>query len=277
MLAALINGCPASEALHAVSIEERGLAYGDGLFETMLLHAGGIRFLTDHLARLRLGGARLGISVPDERVIRSDIANLIRSHQDGIVKIIITRGAGGRGYRPSDSLKPTRIAMLYPPPTDDPRDGIVVRWCTTRLARNSQLAGIKHLNRLEQVMAQNEWRDPSIAEGLMLDTEGEVIGATTSNVFIVADGVLTTPDLRFSGVRGVMRGRALEAANSIDIETRESELRPEDIHAASEVFLTNAVRGIRSVSMLGERQFRSNSVAQRLTAAIKSMNRVLTI
>jgi 4-amino-4-deoxychorismate lyase len=145
---------------------------------------------------------------------------------------------------------------------------VTLRWCDTRLARNALLAGIKHLNRLEQVLAQAEWQDADIDEGLMLDTEGEVVSATAANVFVVRDGTLLTPDLRFSGVRGVMREQVLGAAQRLGIALSAEPLWPHHIECASEVFLTNSVRGIRSVGALGKQQWRETPVADQLRAAL---------
>jgi 4-amino-4-deoxychorismate lyase len=128
---------------------------------------------------------------------------------------------------------------------------------------------MKHLNRLEQVLAQMEWNDPAIAEGLMLDTEGELVCGTSSNVFVVRDGVVTTPDLRFCGVAGVMRAKVLEAAAQLGIPSSEEPLWPHDVETASEVFVTNAVRGVRSVRALEALHWDGASVAQRLRGALQ--------
>lgn len=268
MLAALINGSIVSDVNRAVSIEERGLTYGDGLFETMTLRGGAIRFFESHLARLRLGCKRLGIIAPQDAELGSDIVALSRVHPDGIVKIIVTRGAGGRGYRADKALAATRIALLYPAAITLQSREIRVRWCVTRLARNPLLAGIKHLNRLENVLAQNEWSDTAIAEGLMLDTEGELIGATASNLFIVSDGTLITPDLRFSGIRGVLREQVLSAAKKAGIAAEERALRPDDLIGTTEIFVTNAVRGIRPVVALDEHHWPVGAITTRLAALL---------
>jgi 4-amino-4-deoxychorismate lyase len=269
MLAALLNGSPIDQPQQALSIEDRGLSYGDGLFETMLLRNGTIRFVGDHLARLHRGCDRLQIAQCPEESLLVDFDKLSRTSREGIVKLIVTRGSSVRGYRANEALAPTRIAILYPPPDSAPQV-IALRWCTTRLARNARLAGIKHLNRLEQVLAQNEWRDPAIAEGLMLDTEGEVVSAIASNLFIVSDGVLSTPDLRFCGVRGVMRQQVLTMAQRLGIEVKECSLWGDDILSASEVFLTNAIRGLRTVTALDQHSWKVGSVTSRLTQALET-------
>lgn len=269
MLAALLNGRPIIDAKHALSVEERGLAYGHGLFETMSLRDGRVRFVDDHLARLDAGCERLGVPKVSGDEFHADLEELARSATEGIVKVVVTRGAGGRGYRAPSSLAVTRIALLYPKLATVESE-IAVRWCDTRLARNAQLAGIKHLNRLEQVLAQNEWTDAAVGEGIMLDTEGEVVCATSSNLFIVSDGILVTPDLRFSGVRGVMRLQVLKMARQLGIAVEERSLWPEDISSADEVFLTNAVRGIRAVTSLDDNRWPLGALTGKLSRAMES-------
>jgi 4-amino-4-deoxychorismate lyase len=143
-----------------------------------------------------------------------------------------------------------------------------LRWCDLRLGRNARLAGIKHLNRLEQVLAQSEWREGEVDEGLMLDTEGEVVCATSANVFAVRDGLLVTPDLRFCGVQGVMRAQVIKAAAKLKLAVNEEPLWPHDLETASEMFITNAVRGIRSVASLDSLQWTETGVATRLANAL---------
>jgi 4-amino-4-deoxychorismate lyase len=269
LIAMIIDGLDQVEPARAVSVEDRGFQYGDGLFETALLKNGDVRFLPDHTRRLQEGCQRLGIAVPETAVLLLELSRLQATAgvRDGVVKIIVTRGAGGRGYRPVVNLRPTRTMVLYEAP-DLPARSIALRWCETRLGRNARLAGIKHLNRLEQVLAQAEWHD-EFDEGLMLDTEGEVVGGTASNVFIVRENVLVTPDLRFCGVAGVMRGQVLQAAQRLGIAVNVEPLWPHDIEAASELFVTNAVRGIRSAASLGTLRWAHHPVADKLRAALK--------
>ena len=214
----LIDGRTVADPAHSLAIDDRGLHYGDGLFETARCCHGNVRLLDAHLRRLRSGCERLGIAFPDESQLRAEIVTVCGEVDDGVLKIILTRGRGGRGYRPVPDMTATRIVALHPLPIIDTTLPITVRWCDMRLGRNPSLAGMKHLNRLEQVLAQQEWRpssiaEGSIAEGLMLDTEGELVGGTMSNVFIVSGGLLITPDLRYCGVRGVMREEVLRCCD----------------------------------------------------------------
>lgn len=246
-LRTLVNGMEASAGTAVLGSEERGLQYGDGLFETMLLRDGRVRFEADHLARLQAGCVRLGIAAPT--TLQDDLQRLQAGHRDGVIKLIVTRGCGGRGYRAPAALTPTRIFSLYAAVPAD-REPIAVCWCAARLARNPLLAGMKHLNRLEQVLAQSEFSATEFADGLMLDTEGELVCATAGNVFAVIDGVLVTPDLRFAGVQGVMRKQVIAAAARLGLAVEERPLWPAELTVAEEIFLTNAIRGVRRVRRL---------------------------
>jgi len=259
----LVNGQPA----HAIPADDRGFQYGDGLFETALLVNGRVRFIDDHYQRLFAGCARLGIAPPERQTLSREIAQVTADAERGVLKIIVTRGAGGRGYRPGSAMSSTRVVALHPF-NPAPHGALRLRWCDIRLGRNARLAGIKHLNRLEQVLAQSEWRDGEVDEGLMLDTEGEVVCATSANVFVVRDGAVVTPDLRFCGVQGVMRAQVLKAATKLRLSVNEEPLWPHDLETASEVFITNAVRGIRSVASLDSLQWSETSIATRLATEL---------
>jgi 4-amino-4-deoxychorismate lyase len=274
MLACLINGMPITDSNRAVDVSvnimDRGLQYGDGLFETMRVVNGQVRFWEAHFARLLSSCERLAIPAPDKSMLEAELASVIGTTKHAVAKLILTRGVGGRGYRPAQNSIATRIISLHELPVLQPfESGIAVRWCETRLARHAQLAGLKHLNRLEQVLAQNEWHDNDIAEGLMMDTEGELVCATAANVFIVNDGVLVTPDLKFSGIRGVMRSQVLTAAQALGIQTDERSVWPDELLTATEVFVTNAVRGIRCVTTLDELQWGVGPVACMLAEQLK--------
>jgi 4-amino-4-deoxychorismate lyase len=268
-ISVLVNGQRPADLNHAVALNDRGLQYGDGLFETALVVQGAVRHFDAHLERLYQGCARLQIAPPDRDVLLSEVASLIKDIRHAVLKITITRGSGARGYRATGAHSATRIVALYAAPDVDPDRPIRLRWCETRLGRNARLAGIKHLNRLEQVLAQSEWDDPAIDEGLMLDTEGELVCGTASNVFIVRDGVLLTPDLRYCGVRGVMRAQVLRAAATMGAQVSEEPLWPADLESAQEVFITNAVRGIRSVAQLDSHRWQDTSFATALRGELR--------
>lgn len=234
-----------------VPVDDRGLAYGDGLFETMRAVAGRVRFLERHFDRLIAGCDRLGIARPDRRAIESDITALTDGHDDALIKLVITRGSGGRGYRPPTGAPGRRVVARHPLPTfPDPwyADGIALRWCDTRLAHQPALAGIKHLNRLEQVLARAEWEDDARwQEGLMCDADGLVIEATRSNVFIVRGGEIVTPVLDRCGVAGIIRGLVIEGFGAVT-----ERFTPEAVRSADELFVCNSVIGVWPVRAIDD-------------------------
>ncbi len=248
----------------AIDCRDRGLQYGDGLFETMRVRRRGVRLLDFHLQRLLAGCARLRIELPHIALLRREIARAAALREEGVLKLIVTRGAGARGYRRPARERATRILMLGSLPAyagaAEPRPARV-RLCATRLGANERLAGLKSLNRLESVLARMEWRDERIFEGLMLDTDGYVVCGTMSNVFFRRGANLVTPPTDRCGVEGVMRRWVLEQAHSIGLRASVRRVRIEDLDDAQELFLSNAVMGLMPVGLItrGDRRVRPPS------------------
>lgn len=238
-------------ALAQVPADDRGLLYGDGVFETMLFAYGRAPLWSRHMSRLRESCARLAIPISEESVLAGECAALIAGIDRAVVRITITRGSGERGYAVPQPAQARRIVGASPalaPNADWYRDGIRVRWCATQCAAQPRLAGIKHLNRLEQVLARAEWNDAAIGEGLMCDANGSVVGATAANVFAVIAGTLVTPAVDHCGVAGVMRAQVLEWSPDAHVRV----LGMDELMQASEVFLTNALRGVVPVRALDD-------------------------
>jgi len=245
----LINGVPG----RCIAPSDRGLHYGDGLFETIRVRDGSLPLWARHWRRLTDGCGRLGLEGVEEGVLREEAHRLAAGTARGIVKLIITRGSGGRGYRPPAEVKPTRIVATHVPPNHPAshwRQGVALRLCRTRLGRNPVLAGIKHLNRLEQVLARHEWDDPAIAEALMQDDRGRVVCGTMTNLFAVTGGRLVTPPVDECGVAGVMRALLLEWTGA-----QERALDLADLAAAEELLLCNAVIGIWPVRAVERQEY----------------------
>ena len=260
----LVNGSETA----GIAADDRGLQYGDGLFETMAATGGRIRHLALHLARLEEGCRRLRIPMPSAGLIEDECERVLEGLGTGTVKLTITRGPGPRGYRPPAVPSVTRIVVSSAArPRGDALAPLVIRLCDTRLGLNPLLAGLKHLNRLEQVMACSEWDDPGIGEGLMLSTDGRLISATAANVFMVEAGRLVTPAIRDCGVAGIMRQVVLAAAADSGLPAAVEDVHPDRLAAADEVFVTNAVVGIRPVMELtGMRRWTTGEVTRSLMA-----------
>jgi 4-amino-4-deoxychorismate lyase len=239
------------QRIDALDPHDRGLAYGDGVFETILIHRGAPVWWDAHLARLRRGCATLGIASLDPGFLRRECDALATNCARGVFKVIVTRGVGERGYAPPSDAPPTIVLSLLNAPPLAPRNGLNLRWCDTRLAIQPRLAGIKHLNRLEQVLARTEWSDAAIHEGLQCDTAGRVVSATSANLFVLRDGRWLTPPVADCGIAGVCRGWILaQVAESV-----EAMLTRVDVESADAVVLCNAVRGILPVAALGSRRW----------------------
>ena len=248
----LINGVESD----TISVDDRGLAYGDGVFRTLKTRAGEPIWWADHYATLARDCAALAIVCPAQKILLDEVQTVAQG-ADRVIKIILTRGVGARGYRPSDLPSPTRIVAAAPLPdyAHQAAHGVSVRWCRLRLARQAELAGIKHLNRLQNVLARKEWDDPTIAEGLLCDDTGAVIGGTMTNLFVMRDDELLTPDLSLSGIDGVTRSRVLRAATLHGVQWRICRLDTADILAADEVFLGNSIAGLWRIMRLEDRQW----------------------
>lgn len=255
----LVNGI----ATAAVSALDRGFTYGDGLFESIRFVGVQAPLWSRHMQRLGAGCTRLGLPAPDPATLWREALAVSGGRPQSVVRITWTRGVGARGYAPSAAAPPTRVVAAFAPPRMVAAtyvEGVRMRVCSLRLAEQPALAGMKHLNRLEQVLARAEWDDPDIAEGVLCAADGRVISATMANLFAVVDGQLLTPALDRCGIAGVGRAEVLAACP----EARVATLPLDALHAASEVFLSSSVRGIVPVRCIGPWQYVPGAVTRRL-------------
>jgi len=266
----LVNG----QETEQLSVADRGLQYGDGLFESIAVRNGRPLLWERHIARLAEGCRRLMIPMPEPATLQQEVVWVAGREARDVVKVIVTRGDSGRGYRPVPDATPTRIVRRFSwpdYPADNARAGIRLCWCHTRLSRQPLLAGLKHLNRLEQVLARAEWQD-DFAEGLMCDSDGLVIEGTMSNLFLWYDETLVTPDLSDSGIAGVMRAEVLAQATKHGMATRISPVTVAMVETAKELFLTNSLIGIWPVTRLEMKQYVVGKTTQTLQAALQAAN-----
>lgn len=238
----LVNGVAAD----SVAATDRGLAYGDGVFRTLLLRHGKPRCWSRHYRKLAQDCTALAIGCPPEDVLARELTQAAGAARDGVGKIIVTRGSGARGYALPQPSAPNRIVSVMDLPQHPdafPRTGVAVHLCRIRLSCQPRLAGVKHLNRLENVLARAEWSDPGVPEGLMLDHEDHIVGGTMTNLFIVEGGELVTPSVRRCGVAGVARTRVMEAAGKSGVVCREEPVSRARLLDAREALLVNSVIG----------------------------------
>jgi 4-amino-4-deoxychorismate lyase len=267
----LING----NSSDAISLFDRGLQYGDGLFETIAVEEESLLCWDEHIERLQSGCSRLKIPIPNQDTLTEETRRLTSSIERGIIKIIITRGQGGRGYALPVNVESTRIISLYPWPEysfGNPDDGINVRVCNYRYAHNSVLAGIKHLNRLEQVLARSEWTDSLIAEGVVLDHEENVIEGTMSNIFYIKNEILYTPELSACGVEGIVRQKIITLAAELHLEICIHKISLESLMNADEAFMCNSIVGVWPIKMINEKSLMVGDKTIQIKKALQKQN-----
>lgn len=265
----LVNG----KAGNLISIRDRGLLYGDGVFRTLRVEQGRPLHWPSHYQKIQHDCNALGIACPDYARLSEELAGLLVEHPDGVFKLIVTRGQAKRGYAPSPQAIPLHIWDVAPVPEYPASwalQGVTLALCELRLARQPRLAGIKHLNRLENVLAAAEITGlgESVAEGLLLDAEENVIEGTRSNVFLISGGRLITPDLARCGVAGVQRDRVMAYAGEIGMAVEVRDVRLDELRSADEVFLSNSVFGLWPVSRFEQQQWTGFDYALRIRAGL---------
>lgn len=252
----MINGKPSS----LIDVRDRGLAYGDGVFETMRVvydsehKKASIPLFEWHLTRFSEGVKRLKLGFVDEVCARfkEDIFSALSSiSHDAICKIIVTRGSGGRGYTPSENAEVQMITQLMPAPecpSDYGSEGIAVKRCNHRLSSQPALAGIKHLNRLDQVLASQELVVEQ--EGLMFDQENNLVEGIKSNILVFSGSKVFTPSIESCGVRGTLRDFLISNSQTLGIQISESIIDRKMLAKSDGLAMINSVFGIWPVREL---------------------------
>lgn len=231
---------------------DRGAAYGDGVFETMRLHEGQVPLWSRHVERLQRGLNALNMPVVDVAAIEQAVLHAASQHRQGTLKLTVTRQDCQRGYRPSSQARlqvTLQHSQTVPLLSDTYQQGIAVRCCDTTLGEQPALAGIKHLNRLSQVLARMEWTDEHIHEGLMFNQQGQLICATAANVFVRRQGQWFTPQVNRCGVAGTLRAELLAR-----FTIQKTDIPRAWLDEIDAMFLSNSLRGIMPVSQLDDQK-----------------------
>lgn len=263
-----------------VPVDDRALQYGDGVFETIAVRDASPRFWSLHIARLALACGKVGLTMPAPNILRRDLDNALARTTVNTgyctAKLIISCGGDERGYRrPQDAPCNSRIGIFADTPLGGETywEGVQVRLCDTIIACQPQLAGIKSLNRLEQVLARNEWSDPRIFDGLMCDDDGNLVCGTRTNLFVVRENHIETPKLDRCGVAGVMRQRIMDLLGKNDIHVAEMVIGSEELASFDELFLSNSQIGVVPVRQCGDHTWAVGE-ATRSVMALLSYNGV---
>ena len=261
----------AGEPCESISVDDRAVQYGDGLFETVAIRDGKARLWSYHAERLLTGCARLGLPVPAAQLLKDELYSALDAAsietEHCAAKFLVSAGAGHRGYRRSGTSEGTLLVGLAESPRLPEvmyRNGVKVRVCNTRLAVQPQLAGIKSLNRLEQVLARNEWQDETVFEGLLLDTEDRLICGTMSNVFLIDGNSLVTPAITRCGISGVMRRHVLTIVEQAGIDCDIRDVANNELNSCQGGFLTNSQFGVLPINHCADRSWQLNDLSRRI-------------
>lgn len=251
-------------ALHP-DLADRGFQYGDGLFETLLLQQGHIKYWPQHYSRLSSGCERLKISCPPVQWFERNLQPYFQLNQDLILKIIVTRGSRGRGLQMPESQTPNIYLLHYKYNNTSIFQPIRAYISEITLPKSNILAGIKHLNRLHYVLATEELKQRSLYdEALLCDDSASVVESIVSNLFIVKNNIVSTPDLSFCGVDGIMRQQVIKKLEQWDNSVKIESCSRQAILSADECFLTNSVQGIRALIQVEDKHFPLGPITQSL-------------
>jgi 4-amino-4-deoxychorismate lyase len=242
---------------------ERALHYGDGLFETLAWRGGRIPLWSRHYERLRQGCERLSIEPPGEDSLCQRVEAEARGLTHAVIKIIVSRGRGGRGLQLPEQQHSVFV-FAYPWPETARRE-LKTRVCATRIPINPNLAGIKHLNRLDYVLAAVELRNyPEVDEGIICDRDGFLVEGLISNLFFADGQRIYTPSLQLAGVSGIMRQLVIEHCDRQEIPFAEGRYTPTQLLESRECFFCNSVRGIMPIVDIDGRAFNVGELTRRL-------------
>ena len=257
-----LDGSPTA----TLPLPDRGSDFGDGVFETILVHQGALLFADVHLERLSLGLQVLAI--PDCIAAarqQLDIVAVAIHWRWAVLRLSVSRGSGQRGYTPSDNAVPRILISVSPLDRDCEKMMTAATLCfaNIRLATQPFLAGIKHLNRLEQVLASAQAKAEGVDEAIVLDQNGHIISVIAGNLFLVRQGKLLTPKLDNCGVLGTRRRLVIERwAPAIGLTVRETTLTLLDLQEAEEVFYSNSLQTVRPIARIGQQSWNTHGVCE---------------
>ena len=266
----LIDGKPRNN----LSVLNRNIQFGDGIFETCVFVGRRILFWQVHARRLEVGSENLDLVRVPEALWLKDIRKAISiiRLKSGVIKLILSRGNSEQGYAYRTGfvkISPVRIVRIFAM-RKKLKKGIRLNQCQTTYVQNKMLAGIKHCNRLEQVLASAEIRRDDC---VMLDNQSHIISTTRANLFIVKNNTLITPDISLCGIKGTRRQIVLELARALNIPTQVKKILKEELIGADEVFVTNSLVGIQSVSHFENIVYKKHNITQKLKRELANVSK----
>lgn len=266
-----------------ISVYDRGLSYGDGFFETMFwknapnTSTNKVEFWDRHIMRIKDSCNLLNIKFPQEEMLFKYKEKILSKAQEnkyksGVLKIIITRGVGGRGYKYEENMTPTIIFQVSPKPSLSKiiyKNGVDVIFCKKSITRNENLSGYKHLNRLDSVLSRSEWNDPKIFEGIFLDKRENIIEGTMTNIFMLKKNTIYTPSINDSGIKGIMRQIVIEKCKNFFDEIVIDKIPKKEFLSSDSIFLTNSILKILPIRKIENLEFKINKKIKEIMADLQ--------
>ncbi|MFM2663944.1 aminodeoxychorismate lyase [Vibrio mediterranei] len=250
-----------------VSVTDRSFQYGDGCFTTILTKSGKLQLWDQHVKRMERALLRLKMAPVDWQQMKAELERVVSRKALAGIKIHVSRGEGGRGYSPSVNRGPliTLSQFDFPVGYIELRQlGLELSLCDVALGLNPLLAGLKHNNRLEQILAKEQVEHSDRLDGIVLDINGNVIETTMANIFWFKDGVLHTPSLDMAGVEGVMREEVLRVANQDELPILIDSFKLNTLMSADEIFVSNCILGVAPVTKIQDAQFPIGNMTRRI-------------
>ncbi len=260
----LIDGKKQSKA----SIFNRNTQFGDGLFETCLVENKKLLFWSNHFERMKLGCDRLKISMIDETLWLSDIkkAFSLMKIDNCIVKLVLSRGESLRGYSYKDNIRPIRITIVSELKKNNQDKRFSLEFCNSGYNSNPKLAGIKHCNRLEQVIARAGIK---VDDGIMLDENENVVSVTQGNIFCIQGNRLITPNLDKCGIEGTRRAVILKIAVDLGFDINIKNLSVAELLRSDEVFISNSIQGVGPVNQIEDFVYSKHKITEIISETLK--------
>ncbi|ORT50333.1 4-amino-4-deoxychorismate lyase [Vibrio sp. qd031] len=237
---------------------DRSFQYGDGCFTTIQTQFGELRHWELHVERMQACLNTLGIATPPWRDIKHQLMDIALDDPIAGVKLLISRGSGGRGYASPHNAHSLIMSNHFAYPQHYPQwqtDGIKLGISRIKLGHNPLLAGHKHNNRLEQVLVKNDLDAQQVDDGVVLDINEHIVETSSANIFWRKGSTLYTPILDKAGVAGIIRRLIIQDAEPLGFKALLGRFDLVDLHDADEVFVSNALLGVAPVVQVGERRY----------------------
>jgi branched-chain amino acid aminotransferase len=258
-----VNGKIVDEKRAVISVFDRGVLYGDGVFETMRSYKGEIAFLDRHLRRLYASAEVIGLKIEKERrYLKYIIYKLLKTNglKDAYIRLSVTRGQGRVGLDASTANETSTILItkkFQPYPARLYKRGLKLATASGRRNKMSKAAGIKSLNYLDSILARIEAQKGGADDAILLNTKGDVAEAAVSNIFLIKGKKLVTPSVEGGIVAGITREVVLFLAAKAGLKPEERRVKPAELPKADEVFLTNTLMELMPVTVIDGKKISS--------------------